>query len=286
MLTSSEVKRIFRENGLTPKKWMGQNLLVDSYYLKRIAEAAPITEGDKIVEIGAGLGVLTQALIDLGAEVWAIEFDSGFYTYLEEIFARNEKVHLIHADALKFDYGLLASEIGSLRVTANLPYNISSRIIFNCFEKRSLFSSLTILLQKEVAQRLVAVPGTKDYGILSVLLGISARVRLLFDIPPGAFFPKPEVTSTLLQIHFPPEAPLFLKNDKVLKNLVKAASSRRKTLKNTVLNAIDKCPSDQIMLAAEIEHIDLRRRGESLSPFEFARFANCISDLCNQGGMR
>jgi 16S rRNA (adenine1518-N6/adenine1519-N6)-dimethyltransferase len=279
----AEAKRIFRDQGLAPKKWMGQNLLVDDSYLERIVQAAHIAPGERVVEVGAGLGVLTAALVRHGAHVWALEIDSGFCRVLEEKFRDSQDVTLIHADALKFDFRALARSIGKLRVAANLPYSISSRLIFTFHENCEIFSSLYILLQKEVAERLVAPSGTRDYGVLTVLLGVSAEVEILFDIPPKAFFPVPEVVSSLVRVSFPELPPVEVQSPQLLVRLVKASfSGRRKTLRNTLRSAPIAELSPQILVAAaEQAGIDLGRRAETLSPQEFATFADAILSQSN-----
>lgn len=278
MYTSAEIRKIFKAHGLAPKKWMGQNLLVDEGFLKKIAQAARISPGETIVEVGAGLGVLTEELARRSANVVAIEIDSGFFHVLEEKFADSQQVELIHADALKFDFRDLSSRIGKLRVVANLPYSISSRLIFTFLENRDIFKSLHILLQKEVAERFVAPPGTKDYGVLTVLLGVSAHVDLLFDIPAQSFYPVPEVVSTFVKVSFPEEPPVPVSDIRVLITLVKSSfAGRRKTLRNTLRNlALPGLTPQLLASAAEQAGIDLGRRGESLSPAEFARFADAI----------
>jgi len=278
MHKASEIRKIFKAHGLAPKKWMGQNLLVDEGYLKKIVQAASIDPGETIVEVGAGLGVLTEELARRGANVVALEIDSGFFEVLEEKFADASQVELIHADALRFDFHALSSRIGKLRVVANLPYSISSRLIFTFVENRDLFRSLHILLQKEVAERFVAPPGTKDYGVLTVLLGVSAVVDLMFDIPAQAFYPVPEVVSTLVRVSFPDEPPVPVADMALLLHLVKASfAGRRKTLRNTLRNfALPGLTPQLLGNAAEDAGIDLRRRGETLSPVEFARFADAI----------
>jgi 16S rRNA (adenine1518-N6/adenine1519-N6)-dimethyltransferase len=278
MSNGSQIKRIFKDYGLAPKKWLGQNLLVDSLYLNKIVQAAKVTSGETVVEVGAGLGVLTEALVNRGAEVCALEVDSGFYRVLQERFLNSPHVELIHADALKYDFRSLAGRIGKLRVVANLPYNISSRLLFMFQENRDIFTSLHILLQKEVAERLTAEPGTKDYGMLTVLLGINASVELVFDIPPRAFFPAPEVVSTLVRVLFPDVPPFIVKDRRLLGHLVKASfAGRRKTLRNTLRNTpIPGIGAQALAKAANDAAIDLGRRGETLSPAEFVRFADAI----------
>lgn len=274
----AEVKKIFRQHGLAPKKWMGQNLLVDQAYLGRIVEAAKIQPGQPIVEVGAGLGVLTEALVEKGARVWALEVDSGFFRVLEQKLGSRNEVELFHADVLKFDFRDLRARLGPLKVVANLPYNISSRLIFKFHEEQELFSSLTILLQKEVAERLTASPGTKDYGILTVLLGMSADVETLFDIPSEAFYPIPKVKSTLVRIRFPDPPPLTASDPMLLIRVVKSSfAARRKTLRNSLRShAIPGLTERDLLESAEVAGIDLGRRPETLTPEEFVRFSDEI----------
>ncbi len=274
----SEIKRIFRQHGLAPKKWMGQNLLVDPAYLGRIVEAAQIQPGQPVVEVGAGLGVLTEALVEEGARVWALEVDAGFFRVLEQKLEGRDEVQLIHADVLKFDFRRLRERLGPLKVVANLPYNISSRLIFRFHEEQDMFSSLTILLQKEVAERLMASPGTKDYGILTVLLGVSAIVENLFDIPGEAFFPVPKVRSTLVRVRFQNPPPLAAADPSLLIRVVKSSfAARRKTLRNSLRSGSIPGLTEPILSeSAQAADIDLRRRPETLTPEEFVRFSDEI----------
>ena len=278
MLRASDIKRIFREHGLTPKKWMGQNLLVSRSYLNRIVEAAQVGPGEAIVEVGAGLGVLTEGLAQSGALVWALELDSGFFRLLEDKFAGVPNVELIHADALKYDFRALAATLGKLRVVANLPYNISSRLVFRFIDNRDIFDSLCILLQREVAERLAAGPGTRDYGSLTAILGVFGEARLLFNIPGKAFFPVPDVTSTLIRISFSHPPPVPVSDEKLLIQLVKTSfAGRRKTLRNTLKKGVKPDVSPEMVTrAAEEAAIDLSRRAETLTPQEFGRFADAI----------
>lgn len=284
MKSSPHPKSVFRAKGLAPKKWMGQNLIVEPSYLEMIVDAANIREGDHIIEIGAGLGALTKELAKRDVTVWAIEVDSGFFRELESTFVNTPNVRLIHKDVLKFDFSALAAEIGKLRVVANLPYSLSSRLVFTFQENRDIFEFAVVMLQKEVAERLTAEPCTKDYGPLTVLLAVTARTQVLFDIPPSAFYPRPAITSTLLRIEFPDPPPHNVNDHFVLTKLVKAGfSARRKTLRNTLKSlAIPRLSFDQITDAAKISGIDLGRRAETLSPEEFVRFSNTILSLILQ----
>jgi 16S rRNA (adenine1518-N6/adenine1519-N6)-dimethyltransferase len=279
MQKTSEIRKTFKKHGLAPKKWMGQNLLADQSYLTRIVSAAAPEPGETLVEVGAGLGALTEALVASGAKVWALEVDAGFFRVLEEKFPNSGQVELIHADALNYDFRALSGRIGKLRVVANLPYSISSRLLFSFVENRDIFSSLHILLQREVAERLIADPGTKEYGVLTVLLSASAHVDILFHIPPSAFFPVPEVVSTLLRVVFPENPPVPVMDSRLLTQLVKASfAGRRKTLRNTLRSLrFPGVSAEMIASGAAEAGIDLRRRGETLSAVEFCRFADALA---------
>lgn len=274
-------KATFKAKGLAPKKWMGQNLLVEPHYLDMIVDAAELPEGSHVVEIGAGLGALTRELANRNTTVWAIEIDAGFFRELEATFANQPNVKLIHEDVLKFDFRSLAAEIGKLRVVANLPYSLSSRLVFSFQENRDIFDFLVVMLQKEVAQRLVAPPGSRDYGALTVLLAATATTEELFDIPPSAFYPRPEVVSTLIRIVFPDPPPENVIDHGTLTKLVKAGfSSRRKTLRNSLKSLVLKGLSfDRIQDAADSAGIDLGRRAETLTPREFVRFSNDLYNI-------
>ncbi|MFH0823210.1 MAG: 16S rRNA (adenine(1518)-N(6)/adenine(1519)-N(6))-dimethyltransferase RsmA [Pseudomonadota bacterium] len=280
-----DVRRTFEDHGLTPKKWMGQNLLVDPVYLDRIIAAAGVEPGEAIVEVGAGLGVLTESLAAAGARVWAIELDAGFFRVLQDKLGKRAEIHLIHADALRYDFRSLAAELGMLRVVANLPYNISSRLIFMFITERDIFKSLTILLQQEVAERLAAMPGSREYGMLSVLLSATATIESLFSIPGRAFLPRTEVTSSLVRISFPESPPVAVSDRKLFVRLVKAAfTGRRKTLRNTLKNAkVPGVPYETLLDLAATGGIDLSRRAETVSAAEFGVFTDAVSRCIDEG---
>ena len=268
-------KQILKERRLAPKKWLGQNFLVNKTYLARIVRASCIQPGDHIVEIGAGLGALTEALFNAGAKVIALEIDSGFFRVLQEKFSNRSGLEIVHGDALAYDFRLLARRIGKLRIVANLPYSISSRLLFRFVEIRESSQSVHVLLQREVAQRLTAKVGSKDYGILTALLGVTAQVDKLFDIPPNAFHPVPAVYSSFVRVVFSnkigslgPQGDLFIR-------LIKTAfHSRRKTLRSSLSgNGIPGVSFHIVERAAQVCSIDLGRRAETLSPDEFAKWA-------------
>jgi 16S rRNA (adenine1518-N6/adenine1519-N6)-dimethyltransferase len=264
---------------LAPSKRRGQNFLVEEAWLDRIVAAAGVGPGDRILEIGAGLGALTETLAKAGASVWALEIDSGFVRTLKEKFATSPGIEIIHDDALRFDYGSLYARHGRLRVAANLPYATSSRLLFHFCLGRRFFDTLHVTLQAEVAERLTAEPGTKQYGLLTVLLGAWAEVERLFLIPPEAFYPVPSVMSQVVRVTFKTEPPVLVADGPLFVALVKTAfSSRRKTLRNNLrgFSAPGLTP-EMTSRCASIARVDLGRRAETLSPQEFISFADALA---------
>jgi 16S rRNA (adenine1518-N6/adenine1519-N6)-dimethyltransferase len=257
---------------IRPKKSLGQNFLRDPHYLNRIADAAQLGPDDRVLEIGPGLGHLTHVLAERAKEVLALEIDDRLVPRLREEFSGTSNVSIIHADALEYSYETLD---GKWKVVANLPYYISTPIIQRLIASRDKFLSLTLMLQKEVAERIAAPPGGKDYGFLSVLVQLYALPQLEFKVPPGAFTPRPEVDSVVLTLSIRDcaAAAVKVKDEAFLMTLVKAAfSQRRKTLRNSLrqLNA----PKEKMDRVFETIGIDLGRRAETLSVEEFGRLAD------------
>jgi 16S rRNA (adenine1518-N6/adenine1519-N6)-dimethyltransferase len=255
---------------IRPKKSLGQNFLRDPHYLNRIADAARLGPEDQVLEIGPGLGHLTRVLAERAKEVLALEIDDRLVPRLQDEFSGVSNVSIIHADALEYSYETLD---GRWKVVANLPYYISTPIIQRLIAHRDKFLSLTLMLQKEVAERIAAPPGGRDYGFLSVLVQLYAVPRLEFKVPPGAFTPKPEVDSVVLTLTIRDRAAVPLRDESFFMTLVKAAfSQRRKTLRNSLkqLNA----PKERLDRAFEATGIDLGRRAETLTVEEFGHLAD------------
>lgn len=250
-----------------PKKYLGQNFLFDPSILHRIVEAADITRNDTVVEIGPGLGTLTKILAGVAKKVIAIELDLELYTKLkEEIEEMN--IELIHGDALKYPY----EELEPFKVVANIPYYITTPIIFRLIETRKNLKSITLTIQKEVAQRIVGKPNTKDYGVLSIAVQYYGKPELKFIIPKGAFRPVPKVDSAVIHIEILEKPKVIVRDEKLFFRIVKTAfAQRRKTLSNS-LKSISK-DIKEILINARIEPI---RRAETLSIEEFARLAELV----------
>lgn len=254
------------------KKSLGQNFLKDPHYLHKIADAARLEPGDQVIEIGPGLGHLTRVLAASAGKVLAIELDERLIPLLRREFAASPNVEVVQADALSFPY---ASLPGRWKVVANLPYYISTAVLQELIAHRDRFASLTLMLQKEVAERIVSPPGGKEYGYLSVLVRLYAEPRIEFTVPPGAFTPRPEVESAVVTLALRGAPAVPVRDQDFLLRVVKAAfSQRRKTLRNS-LRQLD-LPKEKLEAAQEKTGIDLGRRAETLSVEEFGRLADFL----------
>jgi 16S rRNA (adenine1518-N6/adenine1519-N6)-dimethyltransferase len=247
------------------KKSLGQNFLFDPAILGRIIEAASIGPDDTIVEIGPGPGRLTTLLSKVAKKVVAIELDSDLYIKLQDELAGRENVELVLGDALKYRY----DDLSSFKVVANIPYYITTPIIFSLLAARDNLVSMTLTIQKEVAQRIVANPGTKDYGVLSLAVQYHADPEIKFIIPAGAFRPVPKVDSAVIHMHIRKTPKVIVADEALLFKIIRAGfSQRRKTLSNALKPLMPDIKDVLIDTG-----IDPGRRGETLSMDEFAILA-------------
>ena len=258
-----------------PRKRFGQNFLHDQNVLDRIIAAADINDGDHLMEIGPGPGALTDRLLASGQPVLAIEIDRDLAAALAE--RMDPQLEVIVGDALRLDWGIILKS-PPYKLVANLPYNISSQVLFKTLEHRRCFSRLVLMFQKEVGDRLVAERATRDYGVLSVLMQTWFSLERVVKVAPGSFHPPPKVDSVVLRFD-PLETPAVdLDNEVLYHKLVKNAfAQRRKTLRNSLLS----CGWDAEILdqAFAETSVDPLRRGETLSIHEFGRLANVLNDL-------
>ncbi len=253
------------------KKRFGQNFLRDLSVVERIVAAADLDADSRVLEIGPGLGVLTERLLARSAEVHVMEVDRDL---VERLRARDEARLIVHeGDCLEMDWPhLLPSPPYTL--VANLPYNISSQVVFKILDHRPIFRRCVLMFQKEVADRLAAAPGTKDYGILSVLCRLWFDIRRVVTVPPGAFYPPPKVTSAVLAFEPLASARVPVDDELFFRQVVKGAfAQRRKTLRNTLVASGFDEGLDEVL---EQTGIDARRRGETLTLEEFARLAQAL----------
>ncbi len=254
------------------KKSLGQNFLRDPHYLNKIADAARVGPDDRVLEIGPGLGHLTRVLAQRAAKVLAVEVDDRLIPHLQAEFEGLHNIEIVHADALEYDYRALD---GRWKVVANLPYYISTPIIQKLINCREKFASLTLMLQKEVAERIAAPPGGKEYGYLSVLVQLYTLPRIEFKVPPGAFTPRPEVDSAVMTLTVRDRPAVSVADEAFLLRIVKAAfSQRRKTLRNALKQL--EIPAVVMTAVEGGTAIDLGRRAETLSLDEFGRLAGFL----------
>ncbi len=255
-----------------PKKSLGQNFLTDPHYLRKIADAAQVTAVDQVLEIGPGLGHLTRELVAQAGRLVVIELDDRLIPRLHAEFGSSPHVGIVHADALEYDYGLLT---GKWKVVANLPYYISTPILQRLIVHRDRFTTLTLMLQKEVAERIAAQPGGKEYGFLSVLVQYSAVPRLEFVVPAGAFTPRPKVDSAVVTLTLREHREHTVEDEALFLRVIKAAfSQRRKTLRNSLSRL--GYPREVMDTVQGVTGIDLGRRAETLSVVEFGVLADFL----------
>jgi 16S rRNA (adenine1518-N6/adenine1519-N6)-dimethyltransferase len=270
----SHLGGLLKKHGLWLNKRLGQHLLVDERVCAAIADALDVCSGDRVVEIGPGAGRLTLPVLQRAGRLWAIEKDIRFQPLLMERIAGAGELTLIEADALRFDFSGLAAQLGGpLRIVANLPYNIGTPLLFHLLDHREVLIDLTLMFQKEVAQRLTAEPGSKVYGALSVMCQLWTKTHRVLDVAPGAFLPPPKVASRVVRIIPRLEPAVPVTDEALFRRVVQAAfGQRRKTLRNAlrVLGA----DSEAWLEAAGI---DPGRRGETLTLMEFSRLVTAQS---------
>ncbi len=257
------------------KKRFGQHFLKDRVILGRIIELAGIHPGERVLEVGPGPGYLTLELMRAGADVLAIEFDRDICAYLRERFMETENFELIESDAMKVDFtGLLNGGDERLKLVSNPPYNITGPLVAKIIRERAAFSRVVLMLQKEVARRLTAGPGTRASGALTVMLWLYFDVRAAFSVSAGSFTPPPDVDSTVVVLD-PLEAPrVHVSNEDFFRALLrKAFSARRKTLSNALKTTLSR---EDLEAAFNEVDIDPKRRGETLSLKEFSALAEAI----------
>ncbi|MDX9785920.1 MAG: 16S rRNA (adenine(1518)-N(6)/adenine(1519)-N(6))-dimethyltransferase RsmA [Desulfobacterales bacterium] len=274
---------LLKAQGLHPKKQMGQNFLSDPSTAKMIIARSGITPEAVILEIGAGLGALTIPLGKISSRVYAIEKDTQLLEILKSELALNriDHVELLNRDILKVDIPAIALSTGRpLVVFGNLPYNISSQVLVQLITARKHLTRCFLMFQKELAQRLVALPGNRDYGRLSVMLQYCAAIRPLATINANLFYPKPKIDSEIIEIDFTRAPGFSVQDEAFLFLVIKAAfSKRRKTLKNSMSKSVLKMDTNLLIQGLETAAIDPVRRAETLSVEEFVRLADCLYKL-------
>jgi len=273
-----EVRAMLRDTEFRPRKSRGQNFLIHEHVVEAILRLLDLQPSDGVVEIGPGLGFLTRRLIEPARGVWAVEIDELLAQRLTaSALGASEKFHLIYGDVLNLVLPELLPR-GKLKLVGNLPYNISTEVLFRIFDWRDRFSLLVLMVQKEVAERIASGPGSKSYGTLSVWCQVHGRIVEKVNVSPAAFYPRPKVQSTILKIELLPQARARDADLPALRGLVRAAfGQRRKTLSNAVGAWLprERAAVDQLLAANDV---DPQRRGETLSVDEFIKLAQAVRE--------
>ena len=264
---------------MRPKKSLSQNFLINDRAAKRIVDSLDIQEGDTVLEIGAGKGALTKYLLEKAQKVIAVEIDKKLCQYLEQRFAEKSNLVLINKDILKIDWENLAERKGHLKVIGNLPYRITSPLLSLLLENREFIPLSVLMVQKEVAKRICAQPGSKDWSPLSITVQLYADVKTLFHLKPTSFFPSPNVESSVIKIIFFKKPKLFIADEKLFFSVIRSAFGQRRKIILNSLSANLNLPKKEVELILNKVKIDPKRRPETLSIQEFARLSSALGNL-------
>jgi 16S rRNA (adenine1518-N6/adenine1519-N6)-dimethyltransferase len=278
----SETKTIIEKYGFSFQKRFGQNFLIDSNIIDKIIQGAELTKEDIVLEIGPGIGSLTQAMAESSKKVIAVEIDKKLIPVLEDTLSGYDNVRIINEDILKLDIMKVITEEGvdQIKVVANLPYYITTPIIMNLLEKRLPISSITVMIQKEVAERMDAVPGTKAYGALSLATSYYAQTELITMVKPDCFIPKPTVGSAVIKLTRRYTPSVSVLDEAILFKIIKGGfAQRRKTLINSLANSQPQFEKKQVMQALLELNLDIKIRGEALNLNQYAQLTNKLIEL-------
>ena len=283
-----ETIQVLQKHEFQFKKKFGQNFLIDPHVLDKIVDAAQITKDDFVLEIGPGIGTLTQYLCENARQVLAVEIDDKLIPILKETLQPYDNVEVLHGDILKQDIQQIADTYNDgkpIKVVANLPYYITTPIIMELFESHVPLANVTVMVQKEVADRMKAEPGTKDYGALSLAVQYYARPYIAAFVPPNCFMPRPNVGSAVIRLDCLARVPVEVHNEKLMFRLIRASfNQRRKTLQNGIANSAElSFTKEQAARAIEQAGFDVRIRGEKLGLEEFARLADELERMTENG---
>lgn len=266
------------------QKKFGQNFLIDTHVLDKIIASAEITKDDMVLEIGPGIGTMTQYLACAARKVVAVEIDKTLIPILEDTLSEYDNVQIINQDVLKVNLAKLAEEENGgkpIKVVANLPYYITTPIIMGLFENHVPLKSITVMVQKEVADRMQVGPGTKDYGALSLAVQYYAKPYIVANVPPNCFMPRPKVGSAVIRLERYEEPPVQVTDEKLMFRIIRASfNQRRKTLVNGLKNSPEiQFSKEEIEAAIETLGKGASVRGEALTLEEFARLSNILSSV-------
>lgn len=265
------------------QKKFGQNFLIDTHVLDKIIRAAGVTKEDMVLEIGPGIGTMTQCLAEAAGRVVAVEIDSNLIPILKDTLKDYDNITVINEDILKVDIKKLAEEYNGgrpIKVVANLPYYITTPIIMGLFESEVPIDNITVMVQKEVADRMQTGPGSKDYGALSLAVQYYAEPYIVANVPPNCFIPRPNVGSAVIRLTRHQKPPVEVKDSGLMFRLIRASfNQRRKTLQNGLNNSSElNYSKEQIARAIESLGVPATVRGEALTLEQFARLANYFTE--------
>lgn len=274
LASPSAVTALARHYGIPLQGRLGQNFLIDGNVAGRIADALELDSADTVLEIGPGMGALTQELLERARRVVAVEIDPVLATLLEDVLGDHEGLHIIRGDARRLSFPELLPGPGPWKAVGNLPYYATSPLLFKLLETAPPFDTIVVMVQREVAQRIVASPGGKDYGVLSVNVQYRSQAEILFHVPPTVFIPRPEVHSAVVRLRPHPKPETLPVPPDHMAAVVRAAfSRRRKTIRNALRSAF---PPDGVEAALARAHIAGERRAETLSVEEFVQLAAAL----------
>ena len=271
--------QIIKKYDFAFQKRFGQNFLIDGHVIEKIIKAADITKEDTILEIGPGIGTMTQYLAEAAGKVYAVEIDKNLLPVLAETLGEYDNVEVINNDILKVDIKeLLGEDAGNVKVVANLPYYITTPIIMGLFENHIPAKSITVMVQKEVALRMQAAPGTKDYGALSLAVQYYAQPYIVANVPPNCFMPRPNVGSAVIKLTRWDNPPVKVNDEKLVFDLIRASfNQRRKTLQNGINNAPNlNFTKEQVVEALKEMGLPETVRGEALTLEQFASLSDLL----------
>ncbi len=281
LYSKKEIRFIKDKHNFELSKSLGQNFLTDKNIIDKIVEGTQIGEEDLVIEIGPGIGVLTRELAVVAKKVIAIEIDKKLIPILEDTLKDLENIEVVNQDVLKVDMNKLITEAGTfenVRIVGNLPYYITTPIIMKLLEEQAPIESITVMMQKEVAERLKSGPGSKVYGAISVAVQYYCDVEYLFTVTRDVFYPPPKVDSAVIRLDIKDEKPVKdVNEDKFWQCIKKAFSQRRKTLGNSLIG-VDGLNKEEVKDLLEKVEIDEKRRAETLSIEEFGRIAKGLDD--------
>lgn len=274
---------VLQKYNFTFQKKFGQNFLIDTHVLDKIIRSAEITKDDMVLEIGPGIGTMTQYLACAAGKVIAVEIDKALIPILEDTLSEYDNVRVINEDVLKVDIAKLAEEENGgrpIKVVANLPYYITTPIIMGLFENQVPIKSITVMVQKEVADRMQVGPGTKDYGALSLAVQYYAKPYIVANVPPNCFMPRPKVGSAVIRLDKYEKPQVQVKDEKLMFKIIRASfNQRRKTLANGLKNSPElDFSKERIEEAIEALGKGASIRGEALTLEEFAQLSNILSE--------